>query len=84
MVGILPSDFFSMTLWEINECIKIHNLKIQDELKTEFVKMYKLADMIRIAVKYEEFPDISEFFPDIFSERKSNKIKNSWLNVAKG
>ena len=83
MVGISPSDFFSMTLWEINECIRSYNLKIKDEMKTEFIKMYKLADMIRIAVKFEEFPDISEFFPDIFSERKNTKIKNSWIKVAK-
>ena len=73
-----------MTLWEINECIRAYNLKTKDEIKTELVKIHKLAYMINIAVRCEEFPDISEFFPDVFAERKNEKIKNSWLNVAKG
>ncbi len=82
-VGIRHAEFYNMTLWEINSYIKSFNKKYEENLKNELIKYYRLADMIRVGIRADEFPEICEFFPDLFEEMKTEKIKSSWLSVAK-
>lgn len=80
--GINYSEFWEMTLYEIEIVCDSYNQKQQEDFKTKIAMNYNLANLTSIFVNLrmngKEIPTLQQTYPDLFEGEQEEAEDMSW------